>query len=396
MVCPAINSGTKFVSTVLAHLDCQAQHIGAYGYGALADPGSSVSIALTGLLVLFVAINALRLVLGYSMSQGDLVGAFIKLGIVLTLATSWPAWRVVGYDVILDGPAEIARAIAGGSDIPGGNADVNDRLQSVDEALVSVTAYGTGRLPGSDLRDEFRGFPLPDDSGFGWGRVFFLLSVIAPFAIVRLSAGLLLALAPLIAGALLFDRASVFFFGWVRGLVFAFFGSLSVTLFQGVQLAILEPWIQSVASLRTSGTFTPSVPTELTVLALVFAVAQAGALLLIARLTFLPHLQVASAWRERVGPATMGRREQDRPEVFVAGESPPSRAQAIAGSVASTMRREALGSSPANDATFNQFVGSRAPSPGIDPIVQETLLGTSYRRDYRRSMATSLQRDRKP
>jgi type IV secretion system protein VirB6 len=395
MPCPAINSGSKFVSTMLAHIDCQAQHIGAYGYGALADPGSNVSVVLTGLLVIFVAITAVRLMVGYSMNQGDLLGTFFKLGIVLTLATSWPAWRVVGYDVLMQGPAEIAQTIAGSADVPGGNGDVNERLQAADEALVSVTAYGTGRLPGSDLRDEFRGFPLPDESGFGWGRVFFLLGVIAPFAIVRLGAGLLLALAPLIAGAFLFDRASAIFFGWVRGLAFVFLGSLSVTVFQGVQLAILEPWIQSVASLRTSGAFTPSAPTELTVVALVFVIAQAGALLLFARLAFLPHLSVASAWRERFGPATIGRREQDRPEVFVAIESPPSRAQAIAGSMASAIRRESITSSLTGEATFRHSVGQPASPSSIDPAAQENMLGTSYRRGNRRSTATSLERDRK-
>ncbi len=92
MACDAVQTGQRFVAQMLAHIDCQAQTIGAYGYGALADPASSVAIALSGLLTVFVAFFGIRLILAEPQSGRDLVGDVLRIGIVLTLATSWPAW----------------------------------------------------------------------------------------------------------------------------------------------------------------------------------------------------------------------------------------------------------------------------------------------------------------
>ena len=48
--CPRLSTGEAFLSTLLRHIDCQAQTIGADGYQALAAPGSPFALALTGLL----------------------------------------------------------------------------------------------------------------------------------------------------------------------------------------------------------------------------------------------------------------------------------------------------------------------------------------------------------
>ena len=45
--CPRLSTGEAFLSTLLRHIDCQAQTIGADGYQALADPGSPFALALT-------------------------------------------------------------------------------------------------------------------------------------------------------------------------------------------------------------------------------------------------------------------------------------------------------------------------------------------------------------
>ncbi len=56
----AVQTGQRFVAQMVAHVDCQAQAIGAYGFGALSDPASSVAVALTGMLTLFVALFGLQ------------------------------------------------------------------------------------------------------------------------------------------------------------------------------------------------------------------------------------------------------------------------------------------------------------------------------------------------
>ena len=74
MSCTAVISGSGFLSATLAQIDCQAENLGSYGYGALADPGSPISIALSGLLTIFVAVLGMRLALGYSFKTRGFFG----------------------------------------------------------------------------------------------------------------------------------------------------------------------------------------------------------------------------------------------------------------------------------------------------------------------------------
>lgn len=238
MACPAITTGSGFLSGTMAYLDCQARVIGSYGYGALAEPRSPVFAALTGLLTIFVALHGARLLLGISEGRAKFVGDIIKVGIVLTLATSWPAWRTIGYDLILDAPAELAQSIGLASGISDPSSEFTARLQAADDGIVAITSYGTGRLTGgvaagNDLGDSFKGIALADQFALGMGRVAYLVGALVPFGIMRLGAGILLALAPLMAGLLLFGGANGIFFGWVRGLVFCAIGSLSEAMVDG-------------------------------------------------------------------------------------------------------------------------------------------------------------------
>jgi type IV secretion system protein VirB6 len=205
MSCAPLQSGSNFLGGMLAQVDCQAQAIGAYGYGALADPNSPVAVLLLAALTLFIALYGLRLMFGEAPGGRDVVGSLVKVGIVLTLATSWPAWRTVAYQVVLDGPSQIASQIGLASGLPGSRGDLNQRLENADQGIVALTAWGTGRLTGgvvgqSDQGDISRGIALADRTGFAWGRIAFLVGTVGPIAIVRLSAGILLALAPRVGG----------------------------------------------------------------------------------------------------------------------------------------------------------------------------------------------------
>lgn len=405
MACPAILTGTRFLGSTLAHIDCQGRTIGTYGYGALADPTSSVILALTGLLTVFVALFGIRLMLGHAMTRRDVIGDAIRVGLVLTLAMSWPAWRVVGYDLVMDGPAEVARTIGLASGLPGSEGGMIQRLQNADDGLVAITMYGTGRLTGgvvggSDLGDSFHGIALADETGLGWGRILFLAGTIGPYAITRISAGLLLALAPLMAGLLFFGGGFGLFMGWLRGLAFAAFGALALFIVEGVELALLSPWIADVLAQRSAGTFTPSAPTELVVLALAFAVMSFGLLLVIAWVVFHPQApggRIVSRW------ANMDRQEQASGEAqnrMVNREQITemhSRAAMVADAVALTMRREETGGAAALTSRDN---GADMGRGTMDQLRREPglpsseMLGSGFRRTHRRVSATGQIRDR--
>ncbi|WP_379548273.1 type IV secretion system protein [Qipengyuania sp. DSG2-2] len=402
MACPTILTGDAFLTRVVTHIDCQAQALGSYGFQSLSQPGSLASNVMLSLLTIFVALFAIRLLFGPAPGARDVVGDVVKIGIVLTLAFSWPAFRTLIYDLTLNGPAQIAAAIA-----PATLADVGSgflqRLQRVDTAIIELTSVGTGRTigqfvdPGSP-EATFRGQGLADEETFGTARLFFLSGIIGSLALLRVIAGLLLAIAPLAAGLLLFEQTRGLFAGWLRGLVLALVGSLGVTILLAFELALLEPWLADALRIRSLGYAAPSSPTELLALTLAFAVAQLALVFLLAWIAF--HRGAA------VLKVTSGERRSDStapnlaPLASMRESAGMTRAQRISDTVEIQMRRENLvennrisfrslgtdrsaSTGPSSDAGFGS--GSSAPAPAGPPR-----LGSSYRRtSYRRSVAAS-------
>lgn len=353
--CPSLASGDAFLGSLLGHVDCQARTMGDLGYRALADPSSPVSIALTGLLVLFVALLGLRMALGATPSRRDALAAVIRIGVVLVLAGSWSAWRTVIYDVVIEAPTELAGIISRANGLPGADGDLIARLQNVDSAIIRLTDLGTGRDPGAALLSASgeppRRYPIADDPAFGWARVVFLAAVISAFATVRLSAGLLLALTPVFAAFLLLSPTRSLATGWARALAFCVFGSLASSVLFGVHLALMEPWLAQVLQSRLAGGLAGAAPVELLVLSVAFAMTVFASLGIILRLCFTwrtPSRQVLS------GPMPMP--EGTMPSWPVVAETPrhtalrlepaggvpalPSRAAALAANLSAIQRRE--------------------------------------------------------
>lgn len=399
MACPSVSSGSGFLVETLSHLDCQAQTIGSFGFQALAAPGSPVSVALTGLLTLFIALFGIRMLFGSEVEPRDAVSAVLRIAIVLTLAVSWPAFRTLAYDTVLKGPAEVAASIAP-STLPDSGSGFAERLQNIDTGIVALTASGTGRQTGSLEREQeatggFRGIALEDESAFGWARTFFLGSVIGSLAVLRIGGGLLLALAPLFAGLLLFDFTRGLFSGWLRGLVVVALGSLAITVVLAVEIALLEPWLFDALERRNLGYATPAAPTELLALSLAFAIATAGILFLLVKVAFQNAWSFPAPARSRELAHTSAA-ESLRAQSIGGAEVPMrSRALAISESVSSVMRRE---EHLLEDASMRRRIGSldRAssnhPAPGVRPYAPEPL-GSGYRRNTRRQTGTHSRRD---
>lgn len=405
--CPAVSAGGAFLSTLLQHIDCQGQSIGSAGYQALAQAGSPLSMVLSALLTIFIALFGLRMVLGETPSLREGVIAAVKVGVVLLIATSWPAYQTIVYDVIVKGPAQLGAAIAVPSRLPGANSDLIDHLQVSDDAITRLTTLGSGRndltsapAAGTDGRAvSAERAPVSDDIAFGSARLLFLSSIVAAFAIVRLGAGVLLALAPLFAGLLLFDIGRGLFTGWARALVFTMLGSVAVTIILGVELALLEPWLTEVLRLRYARIVTPEAPLELLVLCLGFAAALAGALGVILRLSFmidvpfrpLPKPDIETTPVTASGAAV-------RFQFFTPSLERPACALGVASAVAAAQRREAafLSSSPSSRPVA---VSSGLARVGVQGMSGRHGFASSsrslHRKRPRKSIASAL-RDRQP
>jgi type IV secretion system protein VirB6 len=227
--------------------------------------------------------------------------------------------------------------------------------------------------------------------------------MIGPLAIVKLAAGLLLALAPLMAGLLLFVGTRDLFFGWLRGLGALALGAFSLYVVMGVQLAVLEPWLADALSLREARVFTPSMPTELNVITLVFALVSFGMLAILTKIFFfggfhMPRMITrlfVDSDAQRASPIAAAPANMDR--------LAPSRALQVADIVSQTIRREEQSSGRGERSrTFDRALrgeGVPATASGPAPATASSPLGSSFRatesRHYRRTSAAGDRRDSK-
>lgn len=403
MACPTLMTGTRFLSTALGSIDCHARNIGSYGFGALSAPDSPAALALTGLVTLFIALFGIRLMFGPTPGGRDTVGGVVRIGFVLLLATSWPAWRVLGYDLVLDGPVEIAGTVGSAAGLVSSKSNLIGQLQNADDGIVVVTIYGSGRLTGgisagADLGDQASGVALSDSLALGLGRTIFLASTLGSFAIVRLMAGLLLALAPVMAGFALFSGTLGIFTGWLRGLAFCALGSVAIFVLKGAELAMLLPWISDVTALREANALAPSAPIELLVLTSAFAILTAGALFIVARLSFFEIAwSGATKTKQLMQSSFLGREVHRQPRLAEASDQ-QSHAASVSESIAASIRRhetrelsdrEIVRSSTASE---NETAGAASGSQLRTRKV--TLLGDEFRRSRRRTSSANMKRDR--
>lgn len=423
--CPAI-ADAQFLTSVLAHVDCQAQNLGEGGYLAMSAPGAPGTLLRTGAIAIFVAVIGYRLLLGETPTLRDALLAALKVGIVLALTTSLPAFRALVYDVTMHAPAELAATIGAPAGLPGADGGMAPRLQLIDDQLAELTVIGAGRpsntdlIVGStepltsaqqaeqqrrlgDLASHARWDPARDLSLLGSARTLFLVTVIGGMAVVRLVSGLLLALTPLFAIFLMFDGTRGLFEGWVRGLVGAALGALAVAIVLGVELALVGPWLGAVMDLRHQEIATPAAPVELLVLALIFALTTVAVLIAAARMA--AGFRMPPAWRgwrdavvDRIGMQdTISRRRANATSADVER----SRALAIADAVAASQRREVglagvrsrtTPGPPLPAAGAGAGAGAETTVVADSPASSSAPLGQSFRRRVQRRMSAGTAR----
>jgi type IV secretion system protein VirB6 len=268
-VCAAPPSG--FISSIANYFDCQAQILGSGAWQALGMPGSTLALALTGFLTIFIALFGYRLLLGSSFTIREMTLAFVKIGAVFSLATSWPAYRTIVYDLITDGPAQMVAELGPSAGLLGSDGTLLQHLDMVDQALAQLAILGIGNT----IPIDRAGVPPPPFGGFdafalGGSRILFELSALGGLATVRIVAGLMLALGPFFIAFLMFDATRSLFEGWLRVLAGSALAILGVSLALAMEIAFLEPWLSSALARRMAGQPLPSMPTELFVLTCLF------------------------------------------------------------------------------------------------------------------------------
>lgn len=388
-VCPAAPPGVAFVRRMLDFIDCQAQAIGAGGYQALAAPGSMLSIVLTGLLTLFVALLGYRMLFGHTPAVRDGVLALVKIGVVLALATSWTAYRTLIYDVALRGPAELAANVGRPAALPGAGGALVDHLAFADRAFEQLAAAQTLPAPlvqppppGTVAPEMFPGF---NTFALGGARVTYLIGALGALALVRLVAGLLLALGPFFIAFLLFDGTRGLFEGWVRVLAGTALGAIGTAIVLGVELALLEPWLADLLARRYAGLPITGAPVELLVATLLFAFVLIGTLVAAARVAL--GFRMLATWRS--APAQIVAALRDQPQLAgLRREGHPipaegrSRAATVVDAVNAARRRETAGAAaPGGAPSVESSRRIRPEGPAHEQSTPVSVpLGQSFRR----------------
>ena len=135
--------------------------------------------------------------------------AFVKIGVVFALATSWPAYRTLVYDVALTGPAELAADIglparaagrraagsSGGSTMPTRRLARSSAILGAGEAPSRAHPRQAGDRRAVAAAAASAGF---DAFALGGARMLFLLGAVGGARGVRMIAGLMLALGPVL------------------------------------------------------------------------------------------------------------------------------------------------------------------------------------------------------
>ncbi|MFK7841716.1 MAG: type IV secretion system protein [Sphingorhabdus sp.] len=350
--CPSISPDEPFLSGMLDYIDCQALTIGENGYRALASPTSSMSPLLTLAITIFVALLGYRFLMGNPPRAREAIMTAVKVGVVLMLATSWPSFRTLAYDVTMRGPAQLAQVIGEPAGLPGASGGLNNRLQGVDQSIAELMVRGTGQQSeaGSAFGQSAPSAqwipfnPTRNGTMLAHARSIYLASTIGAFASVRLLAGFLLALGPIFALFLLFNGTRGLFEGWLRGLVGAALGATVISIILAVEIALMEPWLSGVLSARRAEISTPSVPVELFVATLVFAFVLVAALFAVFRIVSsfrLPEIQRHMEWIEK-GFHTSGERKA-APQNREIELYEPTRAKKVAEAITASQRRENAG-----------------------------------------------------
>lgn len=397
--CAASPESAGYVGSVSHFIDCRAEMLDTGAFGALAAPGSTLSLVLTGFLTVFVALIGYNLLLGRGFGIRSGTIAMIRIGAVLTLVMSWPAYQTLVYDVAVEGPGQLVAEIGRPAGLPGSDGTLLQRLDAADGALQQLSILGTGNIEFAQAQS----LPPPPMVGFdafalGGSRILFLISALVGIVGVRIIAALMLAIGPFFIALLLFENTRSMFEGWLRVLAGASLAVIGVSVSLGFELAMLEPWLGDALARRMGGETLPSVPTELFVTTTFFAIVMIAAMVAstkvaaafrLARPRKVETTPQAGALVFGQGGTFIDRRTQQSAEQ-------PSRAALTAGVIASIQRRETAGRALPADIRMVSKSYSRPDGDGAAKFHGQALpVGRAFpRRTRSRATASAGRRDR--
>lgn len=235
---------TPLVEGLMRSVDCNVSGIVESGYAALVGPASPFQAGLTILLTLYIAFFGFRLLLGLGQLRfGELTISAAKIGIVLALATSWPAYQKVVVDVLYAGPQDLAARILGG-----GGGTVYAKLQVAFDQMQATADYYAARSPAS--ASPFIGGPGFGAFSMNASSMITLLSTVGVILASKIVLTALLAFGPVFIALFLFESTRGLFVGWLRAAILFAVAPLFALVALVFQLLLVEPQLLALAEMR--------------------------------------------------------------------------------------------------------------------------------------------------
>lgn len=281
--CPSTIDSTALARDVLAGADCLIQTQVEQGYAALLAPGGTFATALTIALTIYVAIFGYRLMLGLSsLTLGEVVPHFIKIGLVVALASSWPSYQALVFDVLFDGPQQLADVIVRQAGGPSGQGEAMLALQAIFERMTDAAGDAWAQfVPPNAVTAAPTAVPAPVVPGtpppavvpppvavrlpFALGAPQFVAAIlwlsaliliaasVGVLLVVRIVLALLLLLGPVFVAFALFRSTRGVAEGWLRVTVrFALVPLFTLPLI-AVVVAVLAPVVASLDEVPVEG-----------------------------------------------------------------------------------------------------------------------------------------------
>lgn len=412
--CAAFDPLGPYVTGLTGFVDCHARSLGEEGYRALGY-GSPAALALTGLLTIYVALIGYRMLLGDVPSLREGVLSAVKIGFVLALASQWPAYQTLVYNVVIDGPNEIAARILDPGGLGGGNARaLTERVQGayaaieeaarpepVEQPVEPDTPQAEPNVAQPTQQSRFPVQPTtvtpPIDTTLGLAGQILLVASLAGLLSVRVVAGLMLALGPVFIACFLFGAMRGLFEGWVRVLAGVAFGAIGVGTVLAVELAIVEPQVGAFLRARAAEEPLPLLSGELLASTALFALVLLAVLVATTRAAAgfrLPDALRRETLRliERMGASSEPAVAAAVPMTIAVNDDRP-RARAVADALDARQRHEQRAPGTVPDQSDRRSVILAPARDGPAPVAPVPL-GQSHRRTAtQRRSASAGRRD---
>ena len=232
------------IAHALASVDCRIGETVATSYGRLFGPSGAFAAVLTVLLTLYVGVIGLGLITGRSrLTLAGMTPRVAAIGLVLTFATSWPAYQTLVYGLLVGGPEQIAATLNGGH----AGFSLALRLDALfDRFADAARALGDGGKPASGPLGPLAGPQMAAALVWVSGLVI-LLGAAGTLVLTRIMLAILLALGPVFVVLALFHPTRGLFEGWLRTAVMFALAPLLTVLASSLALGLLAPLVDAIA-----------------------------------------------------------------------------------------------------------------------------------------------------